>query len=65
MPQLGSFTLLLGLALSAYCFIAGIISIYRKDERLGESARRAGIAVWLAVTVSAVALVISAFANDF
>jgi cytochrome c-type biogenesis protein CcmF len=65
MPQLGSFTLLLGLALSGYCFIAGVIAIYRKDERLGESARRAGIATWLAVTVSAIALVISAFANDF
>ena len=65
MPQLGSFTLLLGLALSGYCFIAGAIAIYRKDERLGESARRAGIATWLAVTVSAITLVISAFANDF
>jgi len=38
MPQIGSFTLLLALALSIYAFIAGIVAIVRKDERLGETA---------------------------
>ncbi len=65
MPQIGSFTLLLALVLSAYAFLVGIIAIVRKDDRLGETARRAGIAVWIAVTASATALVISAFRNDF
>ena len=65
MPQIGSFTLLLGLALAAYSFIAGALALYRKDEALGETARRAGIACWVAVTVAAVALVMAAFGNDF
>jgi cytochrome c-type biogenesis protein CcmF len=65
MPQIGSFTLLLALALAAYSFIAGALALWRKDDRLGETARRAGIACWAAVTVAAVALVIAAFGNDF
>jgi cytochrome c-type biogenesis protein CcmF len=65
MPQIGSFALLLALALAAYSFLAGAWALYRKDDRLGETARRAGIACWAAVTVAAVALVISAFNNDF
>jgi len=65
MPQIGSFTLLLALALAAYSFIAGGLALYRKDDRLTETARRAGIACWAAVTVAAVALVMAAFGNDF
>ena len=65
MPQIGGFALLLGLALAAYSFIAGALALYRKDEALGETARRAGIACWVAVTVAAVALVMAAFGNDF
>src|SRR5262252_329324 len=65
MPQIGSFTLLLALALAAYSFIAGALALYRKDDRLTETARRAGIACWAAVTVAAVALVMATFANDF
>jgi cytochrome c-type biogenesis protein CcmF len=65
MPQIGSFALLLGLALAAYSFVAGALALYRKDDRLGETARRAGIACWVAVTVAAVALVMAAFGNDF
>ena len=65
MPQIGSFALLLGLALAAYSFIAGALALYRKDDALGETARRAGIACWVAVTVAAVALVMAAFGNDF
>src|SRR5450631_4806050 len=65
MPLIGSFALLLALALAAYSFIAGSLALYRKDDRLGETARRAGIACWAAVTVAAVALVIAALGNDF
>ncbi len=65
MPQIGSFTLLLALALAVYSFAAGALSLYRKDDRLGETARRAGIACWAAVTIAAFALVLAAFGNDF
>ena len=65
MPQIGSFTLLLALALSVYSLVGGIIAIVRRNEILAETARRAGIAVFVAVTSAAVALVVSAFRNDF
>src|SRR3569832_2299199 len=65
MPQIVIFTLLLALAFSAYALVAGIISIARGNEVLGETARRAGIAVFVAVTSAAVSLVVSAFRNDF
>ena len=65
MPELGSYALLLALALAAYSLIAGIVALWFGLERLSESSRRAGIAVWVAVTTAAVALVISAFRNDF
>ncbi len=65
MPQIGSFTLLLALALAAYSFIAGVLGLFRKDDRLGETARRAGIASWAAVTVAGLALVMAALGNDF
>ena len=56
MPQFGSFALLFALVLSAYCLLTGI---------LAETARRAGIATWAAVTAAAFALVWAALANDF
>ena len=68
MPQLGSFSLLLALALSLYCFLAGILALFRHDanaDRLGETARRAGIATFFTVTLAALALVTAAFQNDF
>jgi cytochrome c-type biogenesis protein CcmF len=65
MPQIGSFTLLLGLALAVYSFVAGALALFRKDDRLGETARRAGIACWAAVTIASMALVLTAFGNDF
>ncbi len=57
--------LLLGLAFSAYALLAGIVAIVRRNEILGETARRAGIAVFVTVTAAAAALVVSAFRNDF
>ncbi|HEY4930845.1 MAG TPA: heme lyase CcmF/NrfE family subunit [Terriglobales bacterium] len=65
MPQIGSFTLLLALSLAVYSFVAGALALYRKDDRLGETARRAGIACWAAVTIASMALVLAAFGNDF
>src|SRR2546430_784067 len=68
MAELGSFVLLLALALSAYSFIAGLAALIRRQpgsERLSETARRAGIASFGAVFLGAVVLVTAAFRNDF
>jgi cytochrome c-type biogenesis protein CcmF len=68
MSQIGSFALLLALALAAYSFVAGVLALGRPgagSERLGETARRAGIAVFATVFLAAVVLVISAFSDDF
>jgi len=68
MAQIGSFALLFAFALSGYSFLAGMVALVRKDEgaeRLGETARRAGIAVFAVVFLASVILVMAAFANDF
>jgi cytochrome c-type biogenesis protein CcmF len=68
MSQIGSFALLLALALSAYSFLAGLFALARPgagSDRLGETARRAGIAVFAVVFLAALVLVISAFRDDF
>src|SRR6201981_1896901 len=68
MSQIGSFALLLALALAAYSFVAGVLALVRSggcSERLGETARRAGIAAFAVVLLAAVVLVITAFQDDF
>ena len=94
MAQIGSFALLLALALSVYSFLAGIIalvfqnqdslavkgvrrsgataettslaaSLRQGSERIGETARRAGVATFAAVLLASVVLVICAFHDDF
>jgi cytochrome c-type biogenesis protein CcmF len=68
MSLIGSFALLLALALSAYSFLAGILALVRKgpgSERIGETARRAGIATFALVLLAAVVLMMAAFSNDF
>jgi cytochrome c-type biogenesis protein CcmF len=68
MAEIGSFVLLLALALAAYSFLAGLVALVRKrpgSERLSETARRAGIASFGAVFLGAVVLVTAAFRNDF
>ena len=96
MAVLGSFALLLALALSVYAFLAGIIAlVFQKrpalaggqtlgragfadsdgtsftallrqgSERIGETARRAGVATFGAVLFASVILVICAFRDDF
>src|SRR5215469_14398936 len=68
MAAIGSFALLLALALSGYSFLAGLIALIRNQagsEQLSETARRAGIASFGAVFIAAVILVTAAFNNDF
>jgi cytochrome c-type biogenesis protein CcmF len=68
MPQLGSFAVLFALALSVYTLFAGALALLRPDaagERLGETARRAGVAIFFAVALAALCLVTAAFQNDF
>ncbi len=65
MALFGSFALLLALLFSFYALGAGILSLYRENDRLAETARRAGISVFFAVTAAALALVVSVMNNDF
>jgi cytochrome c-type biogenesis protein CcmF len=74
MATLGSFALLIALALAAYNLFAGAVALRLlatgqpaaiSPERLADTARRAGIAAFFAVTVAAVALIWSVFNNDF
>jgi len=68
MPLLGSFCLLFALALAGYSLVVGIVAAVRKDAfgyRLAETARRAGIACFVAVTGAALSLVWAALTNDF
>ena len=75
MPEFGSFSLLLALVLSAYALVFGAIALWRQSraadaydvaaERVGETARRAGLASFLAVSCAAFALVWASYTNDF
>src|SRR5882762_1881637 len=68
MSQIGSFALLLALGLSSYSFLAGLLALFGRDAgsmRLGETARRAGIAAFGAVLLAAVVLITAAFSDDF
>ena len=65
---LGSFFLLLALALSVYCFAAGWVGLQGRDaasERIGETARRAGISIFFIVLLAAITLVAAAFQDNF
>jgi cytochrome c-type biogenesis protein CcmF len=72
MPDFGSFTLLLALALSVYTLVVGGIALWRGRTttdsgagRLGETARRAGIGSFVALSCAAFALVWASFTNDY
>jgi cytochrome c-type biogenesis protein CcmF len=75
MPEFGSFTLLLALALSVYTLVMGGIALWRtrglaagadrQADKLGETARRAGISSFVALTCAAFALVWASFTNDY
>src|SRR6202521_2437844 len=73
MPEFGSFTLLLALVLSAYTLVMGGVALWRSRggrvdggaAGLGETARRAGIGSFVALTGAAFALVWASFTNDY
>ncbi len=75
MPEFGSFALLLALALSAYTLVMGGVALWHRRGatagangaagRLGETARRAGISSFIALTCAAFALVWASFTNDY
>ena len=74
MATFGSLSLLIALALAAYNLFAGGVALRLlatgqpapiAPERLADTARRAGIAAFVAVTAAAIALVWSVFTNDF
>ena len=74
MAAFGSFAILLGLVLCAYNLLTGAIALRQiavhpgataGPERLAESARRAGIGSFIALSAAAFALVYCAFTNDF
>ncbi len=77
MPEFGSLSLLIALALCVYTLVVGGISLWRAgrlvagttraaaNERLLETSRRAGIASFVAVSCAALALVWAAFTNDY
>lgn len=74
MATFGSFSLLVALVLSVYNLVAGAIALRListggqarvSPERLAETARRAGIAGFVAVSGAAFALLQAVFTNDF
>ena len=79
MPEFGSYCLLFGLALTIYTLAFGALALWGSSaaglratsipagtwNRIGETARRAGIASFAAVLLAAFALVWAAFTNDF
>jgi cytochrome c-type biogenesis protein CcmF len=74
MAAFGSFALLIALALAAYNLLAGAVALRLlatgqptavSPERLADTARRAGIAGFVAISAAAFALIWSVFTNDF
>ena len=77
MPSFGSFALLIGLMLAAYTLVVGAVALWRSRHevrgsaelavsgRLQETARRAGMMSFVAVSCAAFALVWAAFTNDY
>jgi cytochrome c-type biogenesis protein CcmF len=77
MPEFGSFALLLALVLAGWNLVAGTVALFLLSrpttdprwlpvaEKLAETARRAGISSFIAVSCASFALLWSAFNNDF
>src|SRR6201988_1447027 len=68
LPQIGSFALLLALGLAGYSFLVGAVALMAGgpgSERLGETARRAGIAAFGTILLAAVVRVTAPFTDDF
>jgi cytochrome c-type biogenesis protein CcmF len=74
MASFGSFALLVALVLAGYNLLAGALALRLRavgptdsllPEQLGDTARRAGIVLFVPVTAAAFALLWAAFSNDF
>src|SRR6202034_4447261 len=74
MPLFGTVSLFLALLLSVYTLLAGTLSLWAiahgralavAPERIRETARRAGIASFIAVTAASFALIWAFTTNDF
>jgi cytochrome c-type biogenesis protein CcmF len=74
MASFGSFALLIALVLAGYNLLAGALALRLRavgstdsllPEQLGDTARRAGIVLFVPVTAAAFALLWAAFTNDF
>ena len=74
MPSFGSFSLILALVLSVYTVFAGSLALWAiakgrtlaiSAEHLRETARRAGIASFIALSCAAFALVWASFTDDY
>ena len=69
MPAFGDFCLDLALILSVYTLVVGALALWRSEApgaaRLGETARRAGIASFAVLCCAAFALVWAAFTCDY
>ena len=66
--QLGSYFLLLALMLAIYSFLAGGLALFGRDplsEKIGETARRSGLVIFVLVVLAAIVLVTSAFQDNF
>jgi cytochrome c-type biogenesis protein CcmF len=74
MPSFGDLSLYIALLLSAYCLIIGTLALWSiahkrplavSAEKLRETARRAGLMSFVAVSCAAFALIYAAFTNDY
>src|SRR5450755_2471854 len=68
MSQLGDFAIIVALMLSVYSFLAGSVALAvagADSDRVGETARRAGIATFAVVLLAAGVLVAAAFQDNF
>ena len=65
MDIFGSFALLLAFILAVYAFVAGIVAIVTRRPLLTKSARNAGMAVFVLVTLAVATLEYFFFTNNF
>jgi cytochrome c-type biogenesis protein CcmF len=65
LATLGSATVLLALALSAYALVTGVLGAVRRDPRLQTSARLAAVAVFLAASAAIVVMEVALLSDDF
>ena len=65
MENVGSFALLLALALAVYSLFGSVLGAWRKKNLLIRSAQRATIAMWALITLAVVCLEVLLFTDQF